>query len=404
MGFFISRDKLTNLKSYKYQSEDHSILSNAILKPYWRQFSKIFPVWMAPNVVTLLGLSFIIINVLATLYYDPSLTEQTPSWTYFSYAIGLFLYQTFDACDGLHARRTGQSGPLGELFDHCIDSINTTLSMLPFISTAKIGFGKLLILVQFTVLGNFYLSTWEEFHTHKLYLSEFCGPVEGIFILITSYIIVGIWGPDLMWHKVVFQNDVVRIESIHLWFTFSFFAVFYNIIAASKNVKQYYKEQELVKDGQSDSTGTGCQRKAELESQKELDIAIKGLLPFLFYFISVIVLITVNENFINLPLVLSIGLTMAFVVGRIIVAHLTNQDFPMINFPMLVPSIQLVYYLISTHYLKRDTTSTIINLVWFGLGLTLGIHAMFINEIIYEFTDYLDVYALTIKHPHAKVV
>ena len=29
------------------------------------------------------------------------------------YAFGLFMYQTFDGCDGCHARRTGQSGPLG---------------------------------------------------------------------------------------------------------------------------------------------------------------------------------------------------------------------------------------------------------------------------------------------------
>jgi phosphatidylglycerophosphate synthase len=35
-----------------------------------------------------------------------------------SFAIGLFLYQSFDAIDGKQARRTGTSGPLGEMFDH----------------------------------------------------------------------------------------------------------------------------------------------------------------------------------------------------------------------------------------------------------------------------------------------
>lgn len=51
------------------------------------------------------------------------------------------MYQTFDGCDGCHARRTGQSGPLGELFDHSIDAINTTLGSIVFASVMKMGYG-----------------------------------------------------------------------------------------------------------------------------------------------------------------------------------------------------------------------------------------------------------------------
>lgn len=59
-----------------------------------------------------------IINLLTLLWYNPTLDKDCPGWVYMSWAIGLFLYQTFDACDGAQARRTRQSGPLGELFDH----------------------------------------------------------------------------------------------------------------------------------------------------------------------------------------------------------------------------------------------------------------------------------------------
>ena len=52
------------------------------------------------------------------LWYNPTLDMDCPPWVYLSWAIGLFLYQTFDAVDGTQARRTHQSGPLGELFDH----------------------------------------------------------------------------------------------------------------------------------------------------------------------------------------------------------------------------------------------------------------------------------------------
>ncbi len=100
--------------------------------------------------------------------------------------------------DGLQARRTGQSGPLGELFDHCIDSLNTTVSLMVFTSVTMLGFSYCTVFMQFVVLLNFYLSTWEEYHTYKLFLSEFSGPVEGILMIIGGFILTGIFGPDVV--------------------------------------------------------------------------------------------------------------------------------------------------------------------------------------------------------------
>ncbi|CCK72009.1 diacylglycerol cholinephosphotransferase KNAG_0I02230 [Huiozyma naganishii CBS 8797] len=384
MGFFVPNHSIDNLKLYKYQSEDRSILSNYVLKPFWRKFSEIFPLWMAPNLVTLSGLAFIIANVLTVLYFDPTLTQESPRWTYFSYALGLFLYQTFDACDGMHARRTGQSGPLGELFDHCIDSLNTTLSLLPFWSAIGMGYNYFFLVSQCICLTNFYLSTWEEFHTHKLFLSEFCGPVEGVIILCFSFLVTGIWGQQLVWHTTLFEINGIEIEVIHLTFLFMVSAVILNIVTALKNVKDYYVSQS---------------GKDESQVKKEIAGAMDGLMPFAVYFISVFNLAAVDIRFINLPLVLSIGLTMAFVVGRIIVAHLTKQPFPMFNAPMAIPSIQLVVYLVARYILKYDSVEITKALTWLGCGVAGGIHFMFINEIVFEFTTFLDCYALSIKHP-----
>ena len=50
---------------------------------------------------------------------------QAPKWACFLCAVGLFIYQSLDAIDGKHARRTGTSNALGELFDHGCDSVST---------------------------------------------------------------------------------------------------------------------------------------------------------------------------------------------------------------------------------------------------------------------------------------
>ncbi len=53
------------------------------------------------------------------------LYHQIPAWVLVLAAIGLFVYQTLDACDGKQARRTGNSSSLGELFDHGCDVVST---------------------------------------------------------------------------------------------------------------------------------------------------------------------------------------------------------------------------------------------------------------------------------------
>ena len=68
-----------------------------------------------------------LINLFIMLIYSPDLETVAPSWVYFSFALGLWLYSTFDNVDGKQARKTGSSSPLGELFDHGVDALNCTV-------------------------------------------------------------------------------------------------------------------------------------------------------------------------------------------------------------------------------------------------------------------------------------
>lgn len=344
---------------------------------------------MAPNVITLLGLMFIILNLICVFYFDPYLNQESPRWCYFFYAFGLFMYQTFDGCDGCHARNTGQSGPLGELFDHSIDAINTTLGSIVFSSVLRFGYGKLFLVSQFASVTNFYMSTWEEYHTHTLFLSQFSGPVEGILMIVGVYILVGIVGPDIFTYKIFSINSFVQFD-VDIKTAASLLglgSLYFNIAQAFTNVAKHYRK----------TTNLANAKKVTFE-------AYQGLIPFFSYYLSLMVLVIVYPDFLysfGLPLSLSIGLSIAFAVGRIILAHLTLQKFPMLHFPMLVPLLQLVSTKFCVDVWGYDLFDVIYSLAWLGFGLTLGIHAMFINEIIYEITNFLDIYALSIKHKKA---
>jgi ethanolaminephosphotransferase len=130
MGIYIRNGHLAALRDYKYAGQDKSLMSKYILNPFWTKMATFFPANMAPNLITLTGFSFVVINVITLLIYTPTLSEPCPPWVYASWGFGLFFYQAFDAIDGKQARRLGLSGPLGECFDHGVDALNTTVFLL----------------------------------------------------------------------------------------------------------------------------------------------------------------------------------------------------------------------------------------------------------------------------------
>lgn len=101
---FLHHDDLPALREYKYSSVDRSLVSKYVLKPFYTNFVlKCFPMTMAPNLITLTGFMFVVFNFATMLWYTPGMDQDCPSWVYFSWAAGLFLYQTFDAVDGSQA-------------------------------------------------------------------------------------------------------------------------------------------------------------------------------------------------------------------------------------------------------------------------------------------------------------
>lgn len=122
-GNYITPQGLHNLKNYAYRPGKYTPLDNA-MQPFWNWFVSLVPIWMAPNVLTLMALGFSLASCMVFLPFDATLTEPFPIWTYLFAAFCVFMYQTLDAVDGKQARRTQSSSPLGQLFDHGCDAIN----------------------------------------------------------------------------------------------------------------------------------------------------------------------------------------------------------------------------------------------------------------------------------------
>ncbi|KAK4240858.1 Cholinephosphotransferase 1 [Achaetomium macrosporum] len=211
----VSDDALIHLRSYKYSAVDKSPISHYILRPYWNAFVELLPLWLAPNMVTLLGFMCIIFNVGLLVVMMPDLEGPAPPWVYYSFAFGLFMYQTFDNVDGKQARRTGTSSGLGELFDHGIDSLNCTLASL--LETAAMGLGtsKSGVFTALCPCLPMFFSTWETYHTHTLYLGVINGPTEGLLLACAFMIISGYYGPAIWTEPLVKLLGPGRMAMFH---------------------------------------------------------------------------------------------------------------------------------------------------------------------------------------------
>ena len=84
---------------------------------------------MAPNLVTLTGTAILFSNCIVYFSQDSTMEKQVPDLCYYWSCLSILLYQTFDAMDGKHARRTGQSSALGQLFDHGCDACCVSLML-----------------------------------------------------------------------------------------------------------------------------------------------------------------------------------------------------------------------------------------------------------------------------------
>ncbi|NXK96867.1 CEPT1 ethanolaminephosphotransferase, partial [Formicarius rufipectus] len=120
----LTRHQLKRLEEHKYQSAGRSLLE-PLMQGYWEWLVGTVPAWIAPNLITVVGLLVNVGTTLLLVGYCPTATEQAPPWAYIACACGLFIYQSLDAIDGKQARRTNSSTPLGELFDHGCDSLST---------------------------------------------------------------------------------------------------------------------------------------------------------------------------------------------------------------------------------------------------------------------------------------
>lgn len=189
MGF--PEEEIAFAKKYKYNGKDDSILVKLVYRKFWNWAVTFIPLWVAPNLVTLIGFFFELFSFAMSYILSEGLTQPIPSWACFVNGICLAIYQLLDNLDGRQARRTGNSSPLGQFFDHVCDAITGVSELFKIAASFNLGITTETFYFIFIMGFGFFLTSWEEYVNHRFYLGPINGPDEGLTLLYIAHLAVG---------------------------------------------------------------------------------------------------------------------------------------------------------------------------------------------------------------------
>ncbi|CAK1543549.1 unnamed protein product [Leptosia nina] len=243
---YLSDKHLKGFKNYKYSAIDTSPLSKYVMHPTWNALVKIVPKWVAPNLLTFAGFLCMLVNVILLSVYDYDCTASSiqgrgiPRYIFTVCGVLVFLAYHLDGIDGKQARRIGVSGPLGEMFDHGIDSY--IVFLIPFCLFSVFGRDQFSIpefrgyLVIVSVVLNFYVSHWEKYNTGTLYLPW--GYDLSMWVASIMFLVAGVKGPEV--YKTYVFGEITFVQgleiAIHTTGLFTTLPVaIYNVYLSYKN-------------------------------------------------------------------------------------------------------------------------------------------------------------------------
>ncbi|XP_026748261.1 cholinephosphotransferase 1 isoform X4 [Galleria mellonella] len=310
--------QLKRLSEHKYSCTSDSIL-DALLQPWWCWLVSKTPLWLAPNLITILGLIVNIVTTLILVWYSPDARQNPPGWSFALCALGVFIYQSLDAIDGKQARRTGSQSPLGELFDHGCDSISTVFIALGACIAVRLGEYPTWMFFQCVcAMTLFYCAHWQAYVTGTLKMGRI-DVTEAQYSIIAIHLVSATLGPDFWSTQIPAVGAPWSLLVVSMCFAAQLFFVV--------NFSSTFRVRGCGKNG-STVAGTSI---------------LSPVIPFSLVVVPAFIIFQKSESQVyeNHPAlyILAFGMVAAKVTNRLVVAHMTKSEMEYYDWSLLGPAM-----------------------------------------------------------------
>lgn len=378
---YVSEEQLAGFDKYKYSAVDSNPLSVYVMHPFWNSVVKVLPTWLAPNLITFTGFMFLVLNFLMLAFYDFDFNasaeghQHVPSWVWFAAGLFNFLAYTLDGVDGKQARRTNSSTPLGELFDHGLDS----WACIFFVTTVYSIFGRgetgvsvaTLYYILWVVLFSFILSHWEKYNTGILFLPwgyDASQVTISIVYIITAVVGVETWYKPILWGFL--YRDMFSIMIVACSFTVTLPMSLYNVLKAH--------------------------RTKTLKHSSLYEAFLPFLSPVLLFVLSTVWVLFSPSDILELQpraFYLMVGTAFANVTCKLIVCQMSNTRCHALSWLLLPMATVVVLALTSV------TNETLLLYCWTGLVIMAHIH--YGVSVVHQLSSHFNIFAFSLKKPNS---
>lgn len=101
MSVSLSKEDLEKIKNFRYKTNDSTPIEKYFYNYFWDFIANhMLPDWLAPNLLTLMGLFLPLVLLITICIYSPDFGQTLPHWVVFLGFAAHFWYQTIDAVDG----------------------------------------------------------------------------------------------------------------------------------------------------------------------------------------------------------------------------------------------------------------------------------------------------------------
>ena len=344
------------------------------------------PKWVAPNIITILGSIPIIVAYTIMISYDMTLTQTLPDYLYLLAAIGILTFITFDFCDGIQARRTGSSSPMGQLFDHGWDSLSWAFINLTVVSLLGFGVSVKSVLILYSFACNYYFQNLIESYT-GFYDYNF-GILSGTtkqFMVVTFNLIAFFFGGDVYQWEVsetwtflpeILTNgfkfrDYIFIAVVYVGILFSIMLL-WRLNQEIKGFKNY--AIVFIKLGQ-----------------------VYGVFILMYIFNGEIKFVREHIALLYISLVFLISL----MTSKLVVCLMTKMELSLINLEFL---IFVPYFYFQSKFDGTAESEEILKCVFYAtLFAMIAVWFKFAHCCIFQFREYLGIYCFTITKKMKKI-
>ncbi|KAG7332831.1 hypothetical protein KOW79_004665 [Hemibagrus wyckioides] len=370
-GLRLSRQQLKRLEEHRYSSEGKSLLE-PFMQPFWCWLVERVPLWVAPNLITIIGLTLNITTTLILAYHCPTATEQAPTWAYLSCAVGLFIYQSLDAIDGKQARRTSSSTPLGELFDHGCDSLSTVFVILGTCIAVQMGTNPdWMFFCCFVGVFMFYCAHWQTYVSGTLRFGIIDVTEVQMFIILV-YLLAALGGTALWSSLIPVLN--VQMKMIPAFLTF---------LGAIFSCTNYFRVIFTGGMGKNGSTIAGTS-----VLSPAFHITLVLVLAVFVYKMSAEQLFEKNPCL----FVLAFGFGSAKLINRLVVAHMTKSEMQRSDAAFLAPLLLVINQYLNSFFSEHF-------LLWVALVLSACDLVCYCTSVCKQIATHLNISVFSLQKP-----